>query len=158
MGWDFGGFFPLFGVVWFWVFRCASVGGGVFGGRFVCLFVGWLVCCCWYWQLVAAALVVVTVVAGEKGTTKTKLGAACVVVVSLTEVWQFVRALACLLVGAFDFVFWWHIMLAPVCEVVQCNREQEFGWKWLKGNASSSWSESVTLRDRAVAIVAPGPV
>ncbi len=81
------------------------------------MFVGWLVCCCWYWQLVAAALVVVTVVAGEIRRSKTKLGAACVVVVLLTEVWQFVRALACLWVRLF-FVVLWHIMLAPVCEVV----------------------------------------
>lgn len=90
---------------------------------FVCLFVCWLVCSCWYWQLVAAALVVVTVVAGEKRRRKKKLGTACVVVVLLTEVWQFVRALAyllaCLIVGAFVFCFFlWHIMRAPVCEVV----------------------------------------
>jgi hypothetical protein len=39
----FWGFFFFFGAVWFWVFRCASVGGGVFGGRFVCLLVGWFV-------------------------------------------------------------------------------------------------------------------
>jgi hypothetical protein len=43
VGWDFGVFFFLFGAVWFWVFRCASVGGGLFGGRFVCLLVGWFV-------------------------------------------------------------------------------------------------------------------
>ncbi len=84
---------------------------------FVCLFVRWLVCSCWYWQLVAAALVVVTVVAGEKRRRKKKLGAACVVVVLLTEVWQFVRALACGCV-CFLVFFLWHIMRAPVCEVV----------------------------------------
>jgi hypothetical protein len=80
----------------------------------------------------------------------------------LTEVWQFVRALACLLdCGCVCFLFFFFCGILCVRRFVrwwQCNREQEFGWKWLKGNASSIWSESVTLRDRAVAIVAPGPV
>jgi hypothetical protein len=70
-----------------------------------------------------------------------------------------VRSLARSLVGAFVFLLFCGILcLRRFVRWWQCNREQEFGWKWLKGNASSSWSESVTLRDRAVAIVAPGPV
>ncbi len=122
-GLGFWGVLFLFGAVWFWVFRCASVGGGVFGGGFVCLFVcllvGWFVVVgTGNWLLLLLSLLLLLL--AKKKRRKTKLGAACVVVVLLTEVWQFVRARACLLACGCVcfFVFLWHIMLAPVCEVV----------------------------------------